>query len=169
MLSTKSSLESLATRFLLASFLTGELVVELLEDSGVFSLFLFLVDDLSLVSASRSLFFFVVVLALVEAVDEITSSTLFPSCGGEDEQTDLDLFSDVSSANSINGSKLLKGSLVDNSTDSDSEEVEKSQDKTPSKSRIPRLKADESTTRRSSRSATSSPATSSSRVSRGSR
>ena len=77
-LSTKSSLESLATRFLLASFLTGELVVELLEDSGVFSLFLFLVDDLSLVSASRSLFFFVVVLALVEAVDEITSSTLFP-------------------------------------------------------------------------------------------
>ena len=92
-----------------------------------------------------------------------------PSCGGEDEETDLDLFSDVSSANSINGSKLLKGSLVDNSTDSDSEEVEKSQDKTPSKSRIPRLKADESTTRRSSRSATSSPATSSSRVSRGSR
>ena len=75
MLSTKSSLESLAARFLLASFLTGELVVELREESGVFSLFLFLLEDLAVVSTS-----FVFLRALVLAVDEDeeASSTLLP-------------------------------------------------------------------------------------------
>ena len=78
MLSTKSSLESLAARFLLASFLTGELVVELREESGVFSLFLFLLEDLAVVSAS--FVFLVVDRALVLAVDEDeeASSTLLP-------------------------------------------------------------------------------------------
>ena len=78
MLSTKSSLESLAARFLLASFLTGELVVELREESGVFSLFLFLLEDLAVVSIS--FFFLVVDSALVLAVDEDeeASSTLLP-------------------------------------------------------------------------------------------
>ena len=78
MLSTKSSLESLAARFLLASFLTGELVVELREESGVFSLFLFLLEDLAVVSTS--FVFLVVDLALVLAVDEDeeASSTLLP-------------------------------------------------------------------------------------------
>lgn len=78
MLSTKSSLESLAARFLLASFLTGELVVELREESGVFSLFLFLLEDLAVVSTS--FVFLVVDRALVLAVDEDeeASSTLLP-------------------------------------------------------------------------------------------
>ena len=78
MLSTKSSLESLAARFLLASFLTGELVVELKEESGVFSLFLFLLEDLAVVSTS--FVFLVVDRALVLAVDEDeeASSTLLP-------------------------------------------------------------------------------------------
>jgi len=77
-LSTKSSSESLAARFLLASFLTGELVAELLADSGVFSLFLFLMDDLAVVSTS--FVFLVVERALVLGVDEEeeVSSTLFP-------------------------------------------------------------------------------------------
>ena len=78
MLSTKSSPESSASRFLLASFLTGELVAELLADSGVFSLFLFLMDDLAVVSTS--FVFLVVERALVLGVDEEeeVSSTLFP-------------------------------------------------------------------------------------------
>ena len=78
MLSTNSSLESLAARFLLASFLTGELVVELREESGVFSLFLFLLEDLAVVSTS--FVFLVVDRALVLAVDEDeeASSTLLP-------------------------------------------------------------------------------------------
>ena len=78
MLSTKSSLESLAARFLLASFLTGELVVELREESGVFSLFLFLLEDLAVVSTS--IVFLVVDRTLVLAVDEDeeASSTLLP-------------------------------------------------------------------------------------------
>ncbi len=78
MLSTKSSLESLAARFLLASFLTGELVVELREESGVFSLFLFLLEDLAVVSTS--FVFLVVDRTLVLAVDEDeeASSTLLP-------------------------------------------------------------------------------------------
>jgi len=77
-LSTKSSPESSAARFLLASFLTGELVAELLADSGVFSLFLFLMDDLAVVSTS--FVFLVVERALVLGVDEEeeVSSTLFP-------------------------------------------------------------------------------------------
>jgi len=77
-LSTKSSLESLAARFLLASFLTGELVVELREESGVFSLFLFLLEDLAVVSTS--FVFLVVDRTLVLAVDEDeeASSTLLP-------------------------------------------------------------------------------------------
>ena len=76
-LSTKSSLESFAARFLLASFLTGELVVELRADSGVFSLFLFLVDDLAVVSTS---FVFLEVDRTLELEDEDVevSSTLFP-------------------------------------------------------------------------------------------
>ena len=78
MLSTKSSLESLAARFLLASFFTGELVVELREESGVFSLFLFLLEDLAVVSTS--FVFLVVDRTLVLAVDEDeeASSTLLP-------------------------------------------------------------------------------------------
>ena len=78
MLSIKSSLESLAARFLLASFLTGELVVELREESGVFSLFLFLLEDLAVVSTS--FVFLVVDRTLVLAVDEDeeASSTLLP-------------------------------------------------------------------------------------------
>lgn len=68
----------MAARFLLASFLTGELVVELREESGVFSLFLFLLEDLAVVSTS--FVFLVVDRTLVLAVDEDeeASSTLLP-------------------------------------------------------------------------------------------
>ena len=61
----------------MASFLTGELVVELRADSGVFSLFLFLVDDLDVVSTS---FVFLEVDRTLELEDEDVevSSTLFP-------------------------------------------------------------------------------------------
>ena len=61
----------------MASFLTGELVVELRADSGVFSLFLFLVDDLAVVSTS---FVFLEVDRTLELdVEDVeVSSTLFP-------------------------------------------------------------------------------------------
>jgi hypothetical protein len=102
-----------------------------------------------------------------EVSSQVISVEIMPaSSEDEEEETDVDLFSDASSVSSINVSKLPKGSVVDNSTDSDTEEADESQDKRPpSKSRIPRL----STTNRTSRSATSSPATSSTRSSRGSR
>jgi len=59
--STISSLDSLFKFFLTASFLaTGELVAELLEESGVFTLFLFLV----LCLGSGSLGVFLLALAL---------------------------------------------------------------------------------------------------------
>ena len=101
---------------------------------------------------------------------QVISVEIMPASSEEEEdETDVDLFSDASSVSSINVSKLPKGSVVDNSADSDTEDNDESQEKRPlSKSRIPRLKAD-STTGRTSRSATSSPATSSTRSSRGSR
>lgn len=56
-LSTKSSLESLLSlRFLLASFFLGDLVVELLADSGVLSLVLFLVLVLLFETCSLGVF-----------------------------------------------------------------------------------------------------------------
>ena len=100
---------------------------------------------------------------------QVISVEIMPASSEEEEdETDVDLFSDASSVSSINVSKLPKGSVVDNSADSDTEDNDESQEKRPlSKSRIPRLKAE--TTGITSRSATSSPATSSTRSSRGSR
>ena len=105
-----------------------------------------------------------------QSSSQVISVEIVPaSSEEEEEETDVDLFSDVSSVGSVNVSKLPKGSVVDNSADSDTEENEESQEKRPlPKSRLPRLKADDSNRSRSSRSATSSPATSSTRSSRGS-
>ena len=112
---------------------------------------------------------------------DIMSITSEPDNEGDDEDEVADLFSDASS---VNLSKLPKGSMVDNSTDSD---AEKDEERTPvkkkpspkkGKSKIPQLKvskAPDTTPTRSSRSSRSSavsspaPSSSTSRSSRNSR
>merc|ERR1719232_1794525 len=90
---------------------------------------------------------------------DIMSITSEPDNEDDDEDEVADLFSDASS---VNLSKLPKGSMVDNSTDSD---AEKDEERTPvkkksspkkGKSKIPQLKVSKATPTRSSRSSRSS-------------
>ena len=79
--STTSSLESVAANFLLASLLgLGELVVELLAESGVFSLFLFLAVFWLLSLESEGVFcaFFLLSSLAPLSAPEDASSTFLP-------------------------------------------------------------------------------------------